>query len=215
MLKKMISPFLLLCLFACEKKEAIIPADTSTYEAYLEINPASFPAGGGLDLDNQGTGGIAQLDADPSFDYDLKMLTFRTSKGGRPAIFLAGNTNAIPAVAALNVSDFAGTGLGDEGFGAFERVSALMIQALKSDGIFDFDPTTDLDDEGKPDVTILTAEYQKLVIGDKVVNLETEEQPVFLIRTLEGTYFKFQHVKRENGGRVLFRWARFGEDAIE
>lgn len=198
-----------LCLIIVSCEDSDDPTiDTSTFIGSIETNPQSFPAGGGLDMDGIIAGRIAQLDTAPNFEYDLKILAYKTSQGGRPAVFLWGNQASAESVKAVDVSALSGIGLGLVGFDEFTTVTQEMIQGLASDGLFDFDPTTDVDNSGKPDLTKLEQEYTKLVIGDKVVRLEEAEQPVFLIQSREGTFYKFQHISREGGGKANIRWAR-------
>ncbi|HAA12246.1 MAG TPA: hypothetical protein DCE41_11315 [Cytophagales bacterium] len=208
--------FFLLCLtaWACDGMEPEGP-DTSAFEGEVQINPASFPAGGAVDLNLEDTGVVAQLDSVPSFLWDLKILAYRTSQGGRPAWFLFGDDTSPDAVMALDVSNFAGIGLGLAGFDSFTSVTADMQTSMSADGVFDFDPSADVDSEGNPDGTLLAQAYVGLVIGDKIVNLEADQQPVFLVRSREGLYYKFQQMARQGGGAVTLRWARFADDALE
>ncbi len=195
-------------IIACSSEDDAPVIDTAVYEGSIQTNPQSFPAGGGLDLDFNGIGGIAQLDTAMGFQYDLKILAYKTSDGGRPAIFLSGDESSSGAAEAVNVSDVSGIGLGASGFESFEIVTDEMIAALAPDGVFAFDPAVDVDDTGKPDIVKLESEYEKLVIGDLVVRLEEAEQPVFLVKSREGDLYKFQHITREGGGVAKVRWAR-------
>ena len=187
---------------------------TETFEATVNINPNNFPAGAGLNLALGDTGKTAQLDAEANFAWDIKMITYRTSQGGRPAIFLQGDNQSSNPVKALNVSAHSNIALGSAGFAEFETVTEAMQEALQADGVFNFDPATDVDAMGKPDLTLLQAAYQNLNIGDKVVNLGETEQPIFLVQIADGAFFKFQLVRRENGGSAVLRWARFGQSSI-
>ncbi len=189
---------------------------TETFEGTGMINPANFPAGVGLDLSAGDTGRVAQLDAEAGLDWDLMILTYRTSQGGRPGIFLFGDQTVTDAAEGLDISAAAtevGTGAG--AFTSFTNVTSAMQSALTTDGVFDFDPETDVDDSGMSDLDLLLAAYENLVIGNAVINLEESDQPVFLIRSKEGDLYKFQFVQLEMGGTINLRWARFATDAIE
>ena len=202
-------------LLACEEDEITPTVDTNTYEGLMEVNPANFPGGAGLDLSVGDTGSIAQLDATPNFEWDIKVMTYRTSQGGRPAVYLFGDNTMQNAVKALNISTFANLGLGEQGFNAFDQVSTEMQNALQADGVFNFDPAVDLDEKGQADAQKLSDAYQALQIGDKVVRLNPNEQPVFLVQDRSGALYKFQYVQLEGGGKVTLRWARFAESSIE
>jgi len=213
--------FALIAITSCKKEKnetnpsnAGNSANTGYTEAYVEIQPQSWPAGGGLDLGLNGTGAVGQMDIDPEFNWDLKVIAYRTNQGGRPAIFLSGNTATTEKSYAVNVTQNFGVGIGLDGFTAFTSVSSAMIDSLKADGIFSFDPLVDVDENGNPDADLLLTQYDNLVIGNSVVDLAESEAPVFLIKDLEGKYHKFQHVRRENGGRVLLRWGSFDPSQI-
>ncbi len=188
---------------------------TDTFEGSFNINPNNFPAGGGLSLTLGDTGNVAQLDIETDFVWDIKIITYRTSMGGRPGILLFGDAETAGSVKALNVSANGGEGLASAGFDGFTTVTTAMQDALAADGVFGFDPTTDVDGSGKPDLALLTAAYGRLLIGDKIVNLTEAEQPVFLVQSRTGALFKFQMIRRENGGPTFLRWSRFAQDAIE
>ena len=201
------------CAVSCDTTPEV-PVDTDTYEGTFNIQPNSFPAGGGVDLNAADSGQVAQLDSATSFPWDIKMITYRTSQGGRPGIFLYGDSATTGSVRAVDVSALSGIATGLTGFNAFTEVSVAMQDAATTDGVFDFDPAVDVDDQGNPDGTKLAAAYAKLVIGDQINNLATDDQPVFLMISREGLYYKVQMISRENGGDVAFRWARFADDAI-
>jgi len=205
-------------LISCKKEkpenDAINTGDAGFSEAYVEIQPQSWPSGGGLDLGLNGNGSVGQLDVHPEFNWDLKVMAYRTNQGGRPAIFLAGNTGTTEKALAVNVTQHFGIGTGLDGFNAFTAVSAAMIDSLRADGVFTFDPLVDVDQNGEPDAALLLAQYNNLVIGNSVVDLGESEAPVFLVKDLEGNYHKFQHVRRENGGRVFLRWDAFDPSQI-
>ena len=203
-------------LVSCGSDDSSTPQpSTDTYEATININPNNFPAGGALNLTLDDIGKVAQLDVETTFDWDIKIIAYRTSQGGRPGVFLFGDSESTSAVKAVNVSELAQIGLGDTGFDEFTRVTVAMQEALQPDDVFGFDPLVDVDIMGNPDLTLLEAAYQNLVIGDKIVNLPEADQPVFLVRSKGGVLFKFQLVRRENGGDTLLRWSRFGQDAID
>lgn len=209
---------ILLSLSSCKKEKTdtdpVNTGNSGYSEAYVEIQPQSWPAGGGLDLGLNGTGAVGQMDINPAFNWDIKVMAYRTNQGGRPGIFLSGDVNTAQKAYAVNVSQHFGLGTGLDGFNAFTSVSAAMIDSLKADGVFTFDPLVDVDQNGEPDAAILLAQYDNLVIGNSVVDLDESEAPVFLVRDLEGNYHKFQHVRRENGGRVLLRWDQFESSQI-
>jgi len=47
------------------------------------------------------------------------------------------------------------------------------------------------------------------------VRLAEANSPVWLIRTAEGNYFKWQHIERQGGGHVPIRWYRFKPNEID
>lgn len=209
---------LFICVFflSCDGDDPVAEQySTATYEGTININPNNFPAGGALNLTLGDTGKVAQLDVDASFDWDIKIMTYRTSQGGRPAIFLFGDVETGNAVKALNVSSSDDIALGLAGFNAFATVTTTMQQALEADGVFNFDPAVDIDGSGKPDLAKLETAYTALIIGDKIVNLDEAQQPVFLVKSKSGAFFKFQMIKRENGGETQLRWARFASGSVE
>lgn len=211
---------LVLCLFIAglsgcsDEDDGPVILTSDTFEGSFNINPGTFPEGGGLDLSAGDTGVVSQLDTD-AIDWDIQIKAIRTGAGGRPGVFLFGDDQTSGAVQAVNVSELSGIDTGSAGFMAFERVSSDMVSALSADGVFNFDPETDLDSEGKPDANLLAIAYQNLVIGDRIVNLEEADQPVYLIEDRSGSFFKFQLVSRENGGTVVVRWAQFTADAVD
>lgn len=199
----------LVYLISCSDDEPDPVVDTSTFEGTISINPNNFPNGGGLALTVGDTGRVAQLDDEANFNWDLLIITYKTANGGRPGILLKGNTDATEAVKAVDVSELSEEiGTGQAGFNNFITVSDGMTAALSSDGVFNFDPAIDVDTNGKPDEEALLAAYANLVIGDKTVNLDEADQPVFLIQVVTGEYFKFQLVTREGGGNTTLRWSR-------
>ncbi|MBN7817001.1 hypothetical protein [Algoriphagus pacificus] len=204
--------FLLLILislfFICCENDDLDPIDTQVYEGVIQTNPQNFPSGGGIDFDANETGQIAQLDTAASFQFDLKIIAYRTAEGGRPAVFLFGDETNASSVMALDISSFSEIGTEPIAFQNFQEITAEMINALEPDGVFDFEPEVDLDAQGRPILEILEDAFSALVIGDKVVRLDEVDQPVFLIQTREGKMYKFQHVSREGGGAVTIRWAR-------
>ncbi len=210
-----LSGLFLISLSSCSSEDdgpVILTSDT--YEGSFNINPGTFPEGGGLDLSASDTGIVAQLDTD-AIEWDIQIKAIRTGSGGRPAVFLFGDDQTSGAVRAVDVSELSGLGTGTAGFMAFERVSTDMINALSADGVFNFNPETDIDSEGNPDANLLATAYQDLVIGDRIVNLEEADQPVYLIEDRGGNFYKFQMISRANGGTVVIRWAQFTEDAID
>lgn len=216
-MKKFLSPFFsvafILAFFSCGDNDDIV-IDTATYQSTFSINPNNFPAGAGLDMSEGDTGRVVQLDDEVNLPWDLMMITYRTSQGGRPGILLFGDTNTDAPVRALNVSEHAGIGTGLAGFNSFTVVDQTMTSNLAADGEFTFDPETDTDGMGRADGTKLQEAYNNLIIGDKIVNLDTEHQPVYLVATRESILFKFQMVERSSGGQTTFRWARIANDAI-
>lgn len=190
--------------------------DTSVYTGTANINPNNFPAGVGIDLSEGDTGRVVQLDDVPTLEWDITAITYRTAQGGRPGIILFGDSrNSAAAVQAVNVSDGMGVGMGSSGFTGYTQVTQAHQQALSADDEFLFDPVLDVDANGRADITILTAAYQDLVIGDRIVNLDEANQPVYLVRDRSGNLYKWMMVNRENGGPITFRWARFADDAID
>ncbi|WPZ09154.1 hypothetical protein [Roseivirga spongicola] len=206
---------LLLAIAACSEDEPSPSFSTATYQGEISINPNNFPSGAGLNLTLGDTGKVVQLDDEAAFEWDIKIMTIRTGQGGRPGIFLFGDTQSNVNTQAVNVSENFNIGLGLSGFNAFSEVSTAMQNQLSADGTFNFDPKTDTDGSGKPDADKLATAYQSLVIGDRVVNLQEESQPVFLVKGRSGAIFKFQMVNRENGGKATLRWSRFALDVIE
>jgi hypothetical protein len=183
----------------------------------LETKPQNYPAGYGVDFESDS---IVSLDQFPNFKYDLKMLAWRIQDpvtggyGGRPVVFLWGNTSTPTRALALNVSSFAGVKLGAEGFAEFKYVTRAMEDSLRADNPLPIDPNdTTLypwkDGFIQMSEALLLNAYQSLVIGDKVVRLAEAESPVWLIRTSDGNYFKWQHIERQGGGHVPIRWYRF------
>ena len=116
---------------------------------------------------------------------------------------------------AVNVSDGMGVGMGAAGFAGYTQVTTTHQQALSADGEFLFDPVLDVDANGRADIDILNAAYQDLVIGDRIVNLDEANQPVYLVRDRSGNLYKFMMVNRESGGATTLRWARFAPDSID
>lgn len=204
----------LLLITGCSDDDEPAVLTSATYEASFNINPATFPKGGGIDLSAGDSGIVAQLDTD-AIEWDIQIKAIRTGAGGRPGVFLFGDDQSAEAVRAVNVSELSSLETGSSGFEAFERVSAEMLSALAADGVFTFDPETDLDSEGVPDAEALASAYQDLVIGDRIVNLEEADQPVYLVEDRGGSFYKFQMVSREGGGGATIRWAKFTSDAID
>ena len=187
-----------------------------TFEATGNLNPNNFPAGFGLDLSAGDTGRVAQLDEVTNLEWDILFITYRTSSGGRPGVILFGDSrNSAAATQAANVTDGLGAGVGSTGFNGFTTVTTNMQSALSADDEFLFDPELDVDERGLADIAILTAAYQDLVIGDRIVNLEEANQPVYLVRDRSGNLYKFQMVSRESGGPATVRWSRFNDSDIE
>lgn len=190
--------------------------DTDTYEASANINPNNFPAGIGLDLSVGDTGRVVQLDEVTTLEWDIQVIAYRTAEGGRPGVLLFGDDrNTAAAAQAVNVSSGMGVATGSAGFNSFTQVTTAMQQALQADGEFLFDPEQDVDGQGRANVEILEAAYQDLVIGDRIVNLEEADQPVYLVRDRSGNLYKFQMVSRAQGGVTALRWARFSSDSID
>ena len=190
--------------------------DATTYEGTANINPNNFPAGIGLDLSAGDTGRVVQLDEVSSLEWDINVVAYRTAQGGRPGVILFGDIrNSAAAVQAVNVSDGMGVGMGAAGFAGYTQVTTAHQQALSADGEFLFDPVLDVDANGRADIDILNAAYQDLVIGDRIVNLDEANQPVYLVRDRSGNLYKFMMVNRESGGATTLRWARFAPDSID
>ena len=189
----------------------------------LETKPQNYPEGFGVDFE---TDSIASLDEHPDFKYDLKMLAWRiqdpitSAYGGRPVVFLWGNDSTRTKAMALNVSEFAGIGLGAEGFAEFKFVTKIMTDSPKADHVMPINPNDTILYPWKngfiqmSEAALLSA-YQALIIGDKVVRLAEANSPVWLIRTAEGNYFKWQHIERQGGGHVPIRWYRFKPNEID
>jgi len=183
----------------------------------LETKPQNYPEGFGVDFE---TDSIVSLDEHPNFKYDLKELAWRIQDpvtgvaGGRPVVFLWGNTTTVTKAMALNVSEFAGIELGAEGFAVFKYVTRAMEDSLKADGKLPINPNDTVLYPWKNGYELmseatLTSAFQVLLIGDKVVKLAEADSPVWLIRTSDGNYFKWQHIERQGGGHVPIRWYRF------
>lgn len=205
---------LIVVFLSCGNDDGGIVIDTATYEGTININPNNFPAGAGLDMSEGDTGRVAQLDTESNLPWDLMIITYRTAEGGRPGFLLFGDVNSDLSVKAINISEHSGIGTGLAGFNAFTQVDQTMTSNLQSDGVFNFDPVTDVDGQGRADGTILQAAYDDLVIGNSIVNLAPADQPVYLVATREAVLYKFQMVERTNGGSTTLRWARFSNDAI-
>lgn len=205
---------LIVSFLSCGLDDGNIVVDTATYQGSININPNNFPAGAGLDMTAGDTGRVAQLDEVANLPWDLMIITYRTAQGGRPGFLLFGDENSTLPVRALNVSESSGIGTGLAGFNAFTQVDQTMTSNLKPDRVFNFDPVRDVDGQGRADGTILQAAYDDLVIGNRIVNLASDDQPVYLIATREAILYKFQMVERANGGQTTLRWARFSNDAI-
>ena len=183
----------------------------------LETKPQNYPAGFAVDFE---TDSIVSLDEYPDFEYDLKMLAWRImdektgAYGGRPVIFLWGDQSTQRNAKALNVSEYAGIGLGAEGFVEFREVTLAMQSALQADGVFPINPDNEEQYPWKDGYILieeeeLTDAYSVLVIGDKGVRLPEKSSPVWLICTADGNLFKWQHIERQGGGHVPIRWYRF------
>lgn len=205
---------LIAAFFSCGGNEGDIVVDTATYQGTININPNNFPAGAGLDMSVGDTGRVAQLDQVPNLFWDIMIITYRTAQGGRPGFLLFGDENTDLSVKALNVSESSGIGTGLAGFNAFTMVDQTMTSNLKADGEFLFNPVLDVDAQGRADGAILQAAYDDLVIGNRIVNLDPDDQPVYLIATREAILYKLQMVERVSGGATTLRWARFSNDAI-
>ncbi|MEL6561857.1 MAG: hypothetical protein AAFQ94_26965 [Bacteroidota bacterium] len=202
-------------LISCTDDENSTVPETTTFEATTNINPANFPAGVGLDLSAGDTGRVASLDLEPNIQWDISVITIRTGAGGRPGVFLFGDTETTGAVQGAKVSMINMTGIGLQAFENFEIVTTQMQDSLSADGVFAFDPQTDIDADGKPDAERLKEEYKKLVIGDKGIRRPEAEQEIYLIRDRNSDYYKFQFVELANGGNIRIRWAKFDAAAIE
>ena len=188
----------------------------ATFEASANINPNNFPDGIGLDLSVGDTGRLVQLNEFPELEWDIQVIAYRTSEGGRPGVILFGDDrNATIATQAVNVSALSGIPAGSAGFDSYTNVTVAQQEALSADGEFLFDPETDVDERGLAILDILEAAYANLVIGDQIVNLEEADQPVYLVRDRSGNLYKFQMVARANGGTTTLRWALFADSAIE
>lgn len=187
-----------------------------TFEGTGNINPNNFPAGMGLDLSAGDTGRVAQLDEVTDLEWDILFITYRTTAGGRPGIILFGDSrNSAAATQAVNVTDGLGAGMGSEGFTNFTMATTAQQAALSADDEFLFDPETDVDERGLADIDVLTSAYQDLIIGDRIVNLDEADQPVYLVRDRSGNLYKFMMVSRANGGAATLRWERFNDSDIE
>ncbi|MCE7990648.1 MAG: hypothetical protein HEP71_01655 [Roseivirga sp.] len=214
LLSNLVLATLIVVFLSCGGNDGDIVVDTATYEGTININPNNFPAGAGLDMSEGDTGRVAQLDAEPNLPWDLMIITYRTAAGGRPGFLLFGDETSNSSVKAINISEHSGIGTGLAGFNAFTRVDQTMTSNLQADGVFNFNPVTDVDGQGRADGTILQAAYDALVIGNRIVNLASADQPVYLVATREGFLYKFQMVERVSGGQTTLRWARFSNDAI-
>jgi len=212
-------------LSACkkEKTDPILTTDQMPSVGILETKPQNYPAGFAVDFESDS---IVSLDQQPTFKYDLRMLAWRIkdtatgSYGGRPVVFLWGNTASQTKALALNVSTFASIPLGADGFTAFKHVTKEMKLALKPDTVFPINPDDTTLYKWQDGFIIMKEDlllnsYKVLVIGDKVVRLEQNVSPVWLIKTAEGNYFKWQHIERQGGGHVPIRWYRFKSNEID
>jgi hypothetical protein len=215
-------------LVGCENEstnpqESSVVTEQTPKEGILETKPDNYPLGYGVDFE---TDSIVSLDQYPTFQYDLKMLAYRIKDpvtgayGGRPVVFLWGDVSMAHPAKALNVSVFAGFGLGLDGFNEFQYVTKAMRDSLKADAVFPIDPSDESlypwsDGFMLMSEALLLNAYSVLVIGDKVVRLEQSQSPVWLIKTSDGNYFKWQHIERQGGGHVPIRWYQFKSDEIK
>ncbi|WP_282035954.1 leucine-rich repeat protein [Saccharicrinis aurantiacus] len=199
------------------------------YNAYLypsgvlETKPQLYPAGFGVNFVKEE---IVSLDENPDFKWDLKMKAWRImdpetmSYGGRPVVFLYGDESTNPNTMGLNVSESSGVELAYLGFDNFKYVTADMQKQLKPDGVFPINP----DDEAlypwangfiTMSESLLFDAYDTQVIGGRGVRLPESEAPVYLIKTTEGKFVKWQHIERQGGGHVPIRWYVFSDDEVE
>ena len=166
----------------------------------LETKPQNYPAGYAVDFE---TDSIVSLDEYPDFEYNMKMLAWRImdektgSYGGRPVIFLWGDETKDRKAKALNVSEYAGIGLGAEGFVEFKEVTLAMQSALQADGVFPMDPNNEELYPWKDGYIILdeaelVEAYQVLVIGDKGVRLPESGSPFWRLYAAEGIFLSLE-----------------------
>jgi hypothetical protein len=204
-------------------QETEVVTEQTPKEGILETKPDTYPLGYGVDFE---TDSIVSLDQYPTFQYDLKMLAYRIKDsvtgayGGRPVVFLWGNVASANPAMALNVSAFAGFGLGLDGFNEFQYVTKAMRDSLKADAVFPIDPSDESlypwsDGFMLMSEALLLNAYSVLVIGDKVVRLVEAQSPVWLIKTSDGHYVKWQHIERQGGGHVPIRWYQFKSNEIK
>ena len=194
----------------CESEDDPLPPP-EVFENTANINPANYPNGAGLDLNAETDGLLSQLDENTDMEWDIQIITYRTNQGGRPGIFLYGDSQTSGAVTGANVSALTNEFLGSSGFEAFVEITADMRNALQPDEPFTFNPRTDTTDDGRPDAAQLAAAYDELVIGDDVIRLDEADQPTFLITSREQILYKFQFAGLEGGGGIRVRWARMND----
>ncbi len=210
---------MILAIISCEKNSEDFGTYTSedSHEGTLETNPKTYPSGYGIDFE---TDSIVSLDEYPDFEYDLKMMTYRINDtitgdyGGRPVVFLYGDSTTTESASAVDMTTFSDTYIGSDGFDALTTISEDMTKSLACDGAFDLDTANYEWSNGYMLISEdeLESYYDVLVIGDKVVDLTEDESPVYLIETSDGNYFKWQHVERQGGGHVTIRWSVFNEE---
>ena len=80
---------------------------------------------------------------------------------------------------------------------SWHDVTKLMQDSVKADKVFPINPNDSIKYPWKDGFiqmseALLLGAYQVLMIGDKVVRLPENQSPVWLIRTAEGNYFKWQ-----------------------
>ncbi len=149
------------------------------------------PGGIGFDFEyNEEAGGANNLDSlsVDDFNYDMKIRTIKAEKpdgsiAGMPYITLATDTKAV---------NYSSIDVSCKGYIAFTNLTTDNLQTFtfdSDDTSFDISNLT-TGDTGKPLMSDVVNEYNKLVIGDKwkgpAKNDIPNDEPVWIIKTTEG-----------------------------
>lgn len=153
------------------------------------------PGGVGFDFEYHGEkGGANNLDelTVEDFTYDVMIRTIKGEKpdgslGGMPHIALADNAEAV------NYSAIDETMTGYTKFQGLIKAGLAAFSFSKDDAGFNLSGL-ETGNTGKPLMSAINAQYQKLVIGDKwkaPAKNDTEgDEPIFIIKTSEGKWAK-------------------------
>jgi hypothetical protein len=190
-----------ICMVSCEKNgnEDPDPVEgnfTSLESPYL-ICANRNPGGVGFDFEyHEEKGGANNMDSLTVTDFEEDIF-IRTLKGEKPDGSLGGAPYIRLSEDAVEAVNYSGVDPACKGVAAFENLNSSNLQSC--DLQFDaegFDPSAVATGQtGKPMMSGLMAEYEKLVIGIRwkgPANNDVEgDEPVWLIRTREGRLVKF------------------------